>query len=777
MTLCLMGCSDPPMLQRPNEEGLGFRPLQLQEGATKLYVEDYVLSPITRIDWPAGLEVHYQADSAIYLLTGKMEEPLGTATFHTANGDYSLLLKQNMSQDVTFEFGPLSEPHPVWLFGSFNNWNRQSHPMDATTDSLGTHYSLTLSLPAGSYAYKFYVQGEERLKSGDDSTLVPNGFGSFNHSLNVKVPGEACWPLRALRIEDQPKNGYAARVYLSALPDGQKVIAFWNSQALPASNIKQSQGEEIEILIPTPQSASRRNHLHLYSHNGDQISNDVLIPFEGGTYVANTDQLNRSDWEHATMYFMMIDRFANGDPSNDAPLNQSDVLPLADYMGGDVAGVSEVIEAGYFEDFGFNTVWLSPIGRNPEGAFGLWNKGGVTTRFSGYHGYWPTSAKLLDRRMAKPQDLHELLELAHGRDLNVLLDYVANHVHLDHPVYQDHPEWATSLYLPDSSLNTERWDEHRLTTWFDNHLPTLDLRKPEVVEPMTDSALIWMTEYGIDGFRHDATKHVDLLYWRTLTKKLKQQNNNHQRLYQIGETYGSADLIASYLGSGLLDAQFDFNFYDAAIQYCGDLGSDAERMAQVLSNSLAIYGYHHLMGNISGNQDKPRFISLADRSVSPDEDTKLAGYTRNIQAGDTIGYQRLALLHALNHAVPGIPVIYYGDEYGMAGGNDPDNRRFMKWDNYSPAEQSLRLRTQEIVRARANSMALNYGYTEVASPTKDVLIIHRTYLTEHVTILLNRGPSPFVYPITNDVTRLAGAAQIGISQVTLEPYSFVYLQH
>ncbi|HAG48904.1 MAG TPA: alpha-amlyase, partial [Cryomorphaceae bacterium] len=87
----------------------------------------------------------------------------------------------------------------------------------------------------------------------------------------------------------------------------------------------------------------------------------------------------------------------------------------------------------------------------------------------------------------------------HGRNMNVLLDYVANHVHLDHPVYKEHPDWATSLYLPDGSLNTERWDEHRLTTWFDTHLPTLDLRRPEVVEPMTDSALIWMTEFGIDG--------------------------------------------------------------------------------------------------------------------------------------------------------------------------------------------------------------------------------------------------------------------------------------
>jgi hypothetical protein len=74
-------------------------------------------------------------------------------------------------------------------------------------------------------------------------------------------------------------------------------------------------------------------------------------------------------------------------------------------------------------------------------------------------------------------------------------------------------------------------------------------------------------------------------------------------------------------------------------------------------------------------------------------------------------------------------------------------------------------------------MALSYGYTEVFSPSADVLVIHRQYLTEHVWILLNRGASPYVHPLTRDVTRLAGDAQIGISSATVAPYSFVYLQH
>jgi len=105
--------------------------------------------------------------------------------------------------------------------------------------------------------------------------------------------------------------------------------------------------------------------------------------------------------------------------------------------------------------------------------------------------------------------------------MNIIVDYVANHVHENHPVYQQHKDWATPLYLPDGRMNTELWDEERLTTWFDTFLPTLDLENPVVAEAMTDSALFWLHNYDIDGFRHDATKHIPESFWRMLTLKAK----------------------------------------------------------------------------------------------------------------------------------------------------------------------------------------------------------------------------------------------------------------
>ena len=144
-----------------------------------------------------------------------------------------------------------------------------------------------------------------------------------------------------------------------------------------------------------------------------------------------------------------------------------------------------------------------------------------------------------------------------------LLDYVSNHVHQESKIYRDHPDWATPGVLPNGQKNIRLWNEQRLTTWFDDFLPTLDLSKPEVAEMMSDSALFWIKEYGLDGFRHDAAKHVDEFYWRTLTKKIKEQVviTDKQEVYQIGESFGSRELIKSYIGPGMMDAQFDFNVY------------------------------------------------------------------------------------------------------------------------------------------------------------------------------------------------------------------------
>ena len=129
-------------------------------------------------------------------------------------------------------------------------------------------------------------------------------------------------------------------------------------------------------------------------------------------------------------------------------------------------------------------------------------------------------------------------------------------------------DWFGQLELPDGRLNLRFWDEFRLTTWFEPYLPSFDyLGSEEALEEMTDVAVWWLNETGADGYRHDAVKHVPNKFWRRLNEKIKEQvaSNRELPVYQIGETFGSYELISSYVNNGQLNSQFNFNLYDVAL--------------------------------------------------------------------------------------------------------------------------------------------------------------------------------------------------------------------
>lgn len=516
------------------------------------------------------------------------------------------------------------------------------------------------------------------------------------------------------------------------------IFAYINNQLLTKRLVRKV-GKRYSVRIPNTAKDKKRTIIRIYSFNSKEgISNDLFIPLEYGKVVTKPSQLGRFDKRASILYFLMTDRFFNGKTDNDHPLKSKEVHPRADYHGGDIAGVMKKLKEGYFEKLGINTIWLSPITLNPDKPYGLWKK--PRTKFTGYHGYWPISSSKIDYRYGTDKELRDLVNHAHEKGINVILDYVANHVHKDHPVYKKHPDWATNLYLPDGSLNTERWDDHRLTTWFDVFLPTLDLSKPKVVETMTDSALFWLKEYKLDGFRHDATKHIPDIFWRTLTKKIKQQIiiPEERPILQIGETYGSRELIDSYIGSGQLDGQFDFNVYDDAVSVFANPKEDFNRLYNSLKESFEYYGCHNLMGYITGNQDRARFISYASGDLKLGEDTKIAGWTRAIGVKDKAAYKKLIMLNAFMLTIPGIPTIYYGDEIGLPGGNDPDNRRMMRFDNLSEEEKNVKEITSRIGKLRRNNLPLIYGDFEFLWVGKNSFSFLRSYFKEFTIVVFNK---------------------------------------
>ena len=494
-----------------------------------------------------------------------------------------------------------------------------------------------------------------------------------------------------------------------------------------------------------------RSFIRVYAFGDGKNLNDLLIPLENGKVVTDAAQLTRHDDQAQVLYSLMIDRFQNGNKKNDWKMNSPEVLDIVDYQGGDIAGITQKIEEGFFNDLGITTIWISPITQNPMDAWGYYpfrngNKYDNTktyTKFSGYHGYWPIFATEVEKRFTTEEELHEMLKVAHEHGLNVILDYVANHMHINSPTLQEHPDWHTDSILPDGRRNFELWDEARLTTWFDVHIPTLDLERPEVCSPMTDSALVWLEKFDFDGFRHDACKHIPLNYWRELGYKMKQRYPN-RHIWMIGETYGDTKLIGSYVKSGMLNSQFDFNIYHTAIDVFGKPNQSLKSINKTILESLHAYGAHHTMGNISGNHDKCRFISLAGGAVSWNENDKAAGWEREIgvtadgdAAREEAAYKAAMLLEVINLTIPGVPCIYQGDEYAETGANDPDNRHMMKFDSLSARQQQFRNEVQSLIQMRRNSLPLIYGEYIPVTVTDNLLVFDRTYMGQTLRVTID----------------------------------------
>lgn len=492
----------------------------------------------------------------------------------------------------------------------------------------------------------------------------------------------------------------------------------------------------LKIKIPYCAGDFERSYIRVYAASDSAVSNDILIPLKNGKVITDFNNLTRKDRFNQIMYSLMIDRFCDGDSLNTKKLNSPEVLPKVDYFGGDMAGVLLKIKSGFFNELGINTIWLSPVIQNPFDAWGQIED--PKTKFSGYHGYWPYFITKIDSRFGNDKILEDIIKEAHSRNINILLDYVSNHMFINSPTLKAHPDWVTSNITPDGRPNFQLWDEFRLTTWFDKHIPSLDLGKKYVYEPMTDSALIWLQKFDIDGFRHDATKHVPDVYWRTLTQKIVKKYPK-RTFFQIGETYGSSELISSYVKKGMLDAQFDFNIYDSFIYSVIDKEGSFINLATTINNSMRTYGFHNLMGLISGNQDRPRFISLAGGALNKDEDSKLAGWKRNIGVGNEIGYERVSMLNALIMTLPGVPCIYYGDEYGQPGANDPDNRRWMKFDGYSKKEKQLRDELVKLIKLRKMKLPLIFGDFYELFSDRDAFAYCRMYMGEIIISAFNKS--------------------------------------
>ena len=531
------------------------------------------------------------------------------------------------------------------------------------------------------------------------------------------------------------------RIVVEATAPVVEAIALWQNNRIDSVEIE---GSTIRVAVPEYAKNYERSVVRIFAASEAGRFNDILLPLEFGNVVTDAKDIRRQDSQSQVLYSLMIDRFNNGNTENDWKINSPEVLDKVDYQGGDLAGITAKIEDGFFADLGITTIWISPITQNPYDAWG--QNVDPDTKFSGYHGYWPIYSTVVDKRFGTEEELRAMLDKAHSSEMNVILDYVANHLHINSPVLQEHPDWTTDLILPDGRENIALWDEQRLTTWFDKHIPTLDLEREEVCEPMTDSALHWVRNFDFDGYRHDACKHIPLNYWRMLTHKMKSEMPDRP-MWQIGETYGSVELIGSYVKTGMIDSQFDFNLYHTSRDVIVDTNRSMRDIANVVEESEAAYGSHHTMGNITGNHDKPRFISIAGGDMPLwGIDDKAEGWHREVVVGDMEkGHAGLQLMKAIIATVPGVPCIYQGDEYGVPGANDPDNRDMMTFEGYNDYQLKEYAQTQALLKYRRGSMPLMYGDIRTLYVDDAAWVFLRHYMGEWVVVAMNvRGEATTV---------------------------------
>lgn len=655
------------------------------------------------------------------------------------NGETAAIpLRIRRLQTATFEYKPNKSYKELTVFGEFNGWNRHK---DYFEDSDGDGvFTATVNLEPGKYQYKFFGDGEEIVDPNNPEN-IPNGMGGINSVLYVADTSPKNNFLHKLKFEEDRDDYNLRFFYGGGNIKTDNVIALINNNVLPAERIEVNENK-ITLRVPEAElSGKKRIRIAV---NSEGIASNVQNVFLQNGNPVGTDK-SVFDWRDAVIYSLMIDRFYDGDKTRNKPVVHDSLSLKVNYMGGDLQGIIDKLNEGYFDKLGVNVIWISPVYDNPNEAYKEYPA--PHRWFSGYHGYWPISSTRVDEHFGTIEKVKELVKAAHTRGIKVLLDFVSNHVHKDHPYFKEHRDWFGTLELPDGRLNLRMWDEHRLTTWFEPYLPSFDyVGSQTAADTMTANAVWWLKETGADGYRHDAVKHVPNSFWRELTRKMKTEvePNREIPVYQIGETFGSYELVSSYVNNGQLDAQFAFNLYNIAQAAFIDPSVSFSDLNSELKKNFLVYGYNHVMGNIMDSHDKNRFMAYADGDLDLSQWNAVEeGWNDPPKVDHPSSYKKATLYLAYEHAIPGIPVIYYGSEFGMTGASDPDNRRMMRFDDeLNEYEKEMLSNVSAIVKLRREHSALRYGDFLTLEADKNIFAFIRSDFNERILVVLNKSEQP-----------------------------------
>jgi glycosidase len=390
------------------------------------------------------------------------------------------------------------------------------------------------------------------------------------------------------------------------------------------------------------------------------------------------------------IYFVMVDRFANGDPTNDGEIAQGD--PQA-FHGGDIRGVIDHLD--HLQALGVRTVWLSPVFDTRTDKFFEWGA---------FHGYWVEDFEGIEPKFGTAAQLRQLADELHARDMRLLLDVVYNHVAMDAPLTRERPDW----FHP--ACDIVDWNDNlELTECRVHGLPDLDQENEEVYQHLLRTSLRWIDEVHPDGFRIDAVRHMRRDFLARLSADIRAHAGDGFQL--LGEDFqGDALRLSRTFREGGFSAMFDFPLHYAMLDvYCHQ--RPVGRIAATLSADREYDDAGRLVPFLD-NHDLPRVASLC--ADDPDA-------------------VRQALAFLLT--TRGTPSLTYGTEVGLEGIEEPDNRADMRFEDRHPISDEIRA----LMSLRRANPALAAGGSRLLTLEGDFLAYARVAADQVVVILVNRG--------------------------------------
>ena len=444
-------------------------------------------------------------------------------------------------------------------------------------------------------------------------------------------------------------------------------------------------------------------------------------------------------WEAANIYFLLTDRFNNGNPTNDVNFNRTaETGVLRNFMGGDLRGVIQKIDEGYFSDLGINAIWMTPVVEQIHGSV---DEG--TGNTYAFHGYWAKDWTALDPNFGTKEDLAELVEKAHARGIRIILDAVINHTG---PVTEFDPAYPTDWVrtkpkctydsyenyinctlvenLPDvlteSNIQVDL-PEQLMEKWknegrYEQEMKELDVFFNRTGYPRAPKYYImkWLSDYiidfGIDAYRVDTVKHTYEDVWADFSKvckdafKIYKQNNPEKVLddnefYLIGEVYNYGIHGREIFDFGDKKVNYFKNGFQNLISF--DFKGDANKPYEEL------FSYYN---NILLNEMKG--LSVMNYGTSHDD-----GWPFDKERKRTYEMATKLLL------TPGVSQVYYGDESArnlIIEGTEGDAtlRSFMNWEDIKNNKETQKLLAhyQKLGKFRANHPAIGAGkHQKIAS--------------------------------------------------------------